>query len=220
MTSVRFIGDIHGEFNEYSQTIKNIDTSIQVGDFGVGFGHEGQAKVIDEFLDSIPGNHRFIRGNHDSPSECKKSKHWIPDVTKKGEVMFIGGARSIDAHWRTPGVSWWEDEELSMQDLYLASEMYRDWKPRVLVTHECPESVATNMMIPLVKGHSNFRSRTRDALEHMYESHQPEIHIFGHWHHRVDTENFTLYKPMGDDVKTRFICIEELGYIDLEVDLG
>jgi hypothetical protein len=37
MTSIRFIGDVHGKWKQYKNIIKDVPVTRQVGDFGVGF---------------------------------------------------------------------------------------------------------------------------------------------------------------------------------------
>jgi hypothetical protein len=58
-------------------------------------------------------------GNHDNPYMCKQDMvGYISDGTVEGDVMYIGGAWSIDnpvapPGWyrRTAGFDWWFDEE-------------------------------------------------------------------------------------------------------------
>ena len=209
---IRFIGDIHGKFEKYLPLIKGEIDTVQVGDFGIGFGY-----TTAEFVDSMLSNfgsqnytHRFIRGNHDDPGEASRSSHFITDGTVEGDIMYIGGALSIDRAWRTEGIDWWSDEELSYSELQSMIDLYDKTRPRILVTHDCPDFFANEAMIPLVRGLKNHPSRTRDALDAMYAIAAPEIHIFGHWHHDVD------YQDRGG-TGTRFICLNELSYIDLEV---
>lgn len=204
---IRFIGDIHGKYLPYLTLIEDVENSIQIGDFGLGFGSRGEPSYVDSLFKDYPGDHRYIRGNHDSPSHCKQSTRWIPDGTVEGNIMFIGGAASIDQAWRTEGKDWWADEELSIHRLHDMLNLYEMIKPEILVTHDCPEFLANEVMIPLVNGIKNFPSRTRDALDAMHHVHKPKIHLFGHWHYPLDI----------DYNGTRFICIPELSYIDLEV---
>jgi hypothetical protein len=209
---IRFIGDIHGKYAQYLSLIRSGIDTVQIGDFGVGFGPDGRSEFIDNMISSFgsPGfSHRFIRGNHDDPNEAKKSLHYIPDGTVEGPIMYIGGASSIDREWRTAGIDWWPDEELSYPELEELIASYETVKPDILVTHECPEFFAREAMIPLVNGFINFPSKTRQALDVMYAIHPPKIHIFGHWHKALD------YIYPGTE--TRFICLNELEYIDMEV---
>ena len=49
----------------------------------------------------VEGGHRFIRGNHDNPDACRREGQWIKDGTVEDDVMFVGGALSVDRRWRT-----------------------------------------------------------------------------------------------------------------------
>lgn len=194
---MRFIGDIHGKLPPYLRLLDGCKESVQVGDFGLGFGD-----ITADYVDDVLGtNHRFIRGNHDDPAECAKSKHWIPDGALDRGMMFVGGAYSIDREWRTEGVNWWRDEELSYHDLGKMIEIYSANRPRVMVTHDAPADTVARAF-SCYDG-----NRTRDAFDSMLAIHAPEIWIFGHWHKRLDM-------VIG---ATRFICLAELEYIDLEI---
>lgn len=205
--TTRFIGDIHGAYLPYLGIIQDHTNTVQVGDFGLGFGSRGDPGYVDSLFEGYEGTHRFIRGNHDSPEHCKRSQHWIADGTVEGPVMYIGGASSIDRAWRTEGKDWWPDEELSIARLNDLVYLYDMVKPDIMVTHECPDFLANEVMIPLVNGIQNFSSRTRDAFDSMFALRKPEIWIFGHWHVSLD------YMYRG----TRFICLNINSHIDLEI---
>ena len=201
----RIIGDVHGHFGQYLATIDGCERSIQVGDFGIFPHTHNPVELYDTH------NHKFIRGNHDHPDGCKQEPNYIPDGTfwEKESVFFVGGAVSIDKEYRTPGVSWWPDEELSIEELYNIYDKYVMAKPRVMITHECPEFVADQVMASVNRTKYEIPSRTRQCFQSMFESskHKPEIWFFGHWH--VNFDRVIL--------GTRFICLAELNYIDLEL---
>jgi Icc-related predicted phosphoesterase len=205
MTKMRFIGDVHAKFLEYQFLISDCEIpSIQVGDFGIGFNDWNAPPIVE----MVAGNHRFIRGNHDNLSVCKKTVQWIPDGTVEGNMMFVGGAWSIDRPWRTEGVDWWPDEELSIVELTAMIDTFVETKPEIMVTHDCPHSVADLILLRNGGGHKpNYPTRTGQALEMMFAQHQPKIWIFGHWHINFD------YIHNG----TRFICLGELSHIDLDI---
>lgn len=205
MPKIRFIGDIHGKQLSYLNLIDGIERSVQVGDFGVGFGTAGDPSFIDFQLNQMPGDHKFIRGNHDHPQKCKLSSHWIKDgyIDHSG-IMYIGGAWSIDHGARTPGLDWWEDEELSIVELDKMIGWYTTVRPKVVVSHTAPLNIPAG---PMGFRIWNGGSRTETALQAMLDRHRPEYWIFGHWHKSFDR---TLDG-------TRFICLNELEYIDLEI---
>jgi len=200
MQKTRLIGDIHGDLSAYEKIIEGSDNSIQIGDFGIGFaGDYWHEKVAD--LHTNP-NRRFIRGNHDDPGRCRETAGWIPDGTVQDDVMFIGGAWSIDAGRRVEGVSWWRDEENSWEDFYRFIDIYAQVKPRVLITHDCPTEISKTMFIDsgLSLGDTAFKTRTGTALQNMFELHQPEQWYFGHWHHtKTYLENDTKFMCLGID---------------------
>ena len=212
----RLIGDIHGEWELYHQTATDAinfggcERTIQVGDFGVGFSGPYWHDRADEF--HWDGTHRFIRGNHDDPTRCKKMAGWIHDGRIEDDVMFIGGAWSIDQAFRTEGVSWWQDEELSIEEFYRLIDVYDQVRPRVMITHDCPGDVSTEMFIQsglaLFKGNAkSIPTRTSIAFNTMLAIHQPEEWYFGHWHHSMK------YK-YG---RTMFQCLGIHDYVDVEL---
>ena len=212
METVRVIGDIHGDFYEYEQILRDCNTpSIQVGDFGIGFGGPYWHDRTNEFHTETP-QHTFIRGNHDDPQKCKTEMvGYIPDGSIKGEVMFIGGAWSIDNGHRTQGVNWWKDEECSYEEYQTFIDIYAQIKPKVMITHDAPLSVTKQMFIDHGKAFSKTQHKTLtgSALEVMFEIHQPEIWMFGHWHH---TEQMTING-------TNFQCVGENDFIDVDLPL-
>lgn len=199
---MRFVGDVHGKFNDYVSIVDGCERSIQVGDFGAGFKPlphiMGQTGLYETY------RHEWIRGNHDNPEVCRESPTWIPDGTVRGNMMFIGGALSIDRHSRIEGRDWWSDEECTMDAMYRFMDIYEATKPEIMVTHDCPESVAMRLF---ASGKNGYPSRTRQALDAMFGLHAPKLWIFGHWH-------MSRNEMIGD---TRFICLAELEYKDIDL---
>lgn len=212
MSTVRIIGDVHGKFAPYKSIIKDVPFSIQVGDMGVGF--RGYRHGEPKWLANPPhdamsaGRHLFIRGNHDNPEVCKRQEFYIPDGEYLDNKIFCcGGAVSIDKAYRTEGWDWWPDEELSTAELYAIVDRYVELKPEIVITHECPESVATELMAAFNKVKVGDGSRTRQAFEVMLHHHQPKQWFFGHWHHSIEFQRG----------RTTFRCLNELEYADVEL---
>ena len=221
MALTRIVGDIHGGFNEYSFYTLGVgrtrhmddpvppDRSIQVGDFGIGFYSPYWHDSVNDWMKAHTG-HRFIRGNHDSPAMCRTMAGYIEDGTIEGDVMYVGGAWSIDYAMRTEGRDWWRDEEIS---IYRFNEIIADYikaKPRVMITHDCPTEVAWDMFISKglsLAGSHQIKTRTGEALQQMWELHQPELWFFGHWH---QTKRF-------ESKGTTFMCLGEFDYIDVDI---
>lgn len=198
-----FIGDVHGKISQYLKLLGTIppgDRSIQIGDLGVGF--EGMSL----FYQQLPSPaHKFIRGNHDSPSKCRQHPNYLGDwgYLEQDDLFYLAGAWSIDWYMRTEGRSWWRDEELDIITLNKAQQLYLEKKPRIVVTHDCPEVAISQMVRP--EWIRVPATRTQQALQQMFSLHEPEHWIFGHWH-------FDKEFQIG---KTTFHCLNELSMISI-----
>jgi hypothetical protein len=211
---IRFVGDVHGKFKSFKHDIEtsNVDnlSIIQVGDMGVGFGQgDYWHESLDEYM--VENNVYFLRGNHDNPNSCKTMKSWIKDGTVIDDMMLIGGAWSIDHSYRTPGIDWWEDEELSYGELDALINLYEEKNPRIMVTHDFPTIASYKMFVRTGRSIGRkiqYLNRTAEALQAMFEIHQPTLWIGGHWHTSTD--------QVIDG--TRFICLNELEWADINLD--
>lgn len=220
MTIIRFIGDVHGKFGRYRTILQTSPhRTHQVGDMGVGFLRwpHGEPQANPPFDLMVEKEATFHRGNHDSPKVCREHKQCIQDGTVIDNMMFIGGALSIDKAMRIPDFSWWENEELPSSELRIMKMVYGVNAPPIMVTHECPESIAEMIVGSLadlarpgqkIKLDPRFASRTRFAFESMFRAYKPKLWLFGHWH-----------VPFDQVVNgTRFICLPELACLDVDVD--
>ena len=199
-----FIGDVHGKFARYEKIISEVQNSIQVGDMGIGFikfphGEPSQNPPYDKMVKS---GARFIRGNHDNPTACKKHSQWIPDGAVENDTMFVGGGFSIDYAYRIRGYSWWEDEQLSPEQLQVMIDTYLVVEPKVMVTHDCPQFLYGRIHEQVF----NSKSITPEAFDRMFGSgHRPKLWVFGHHH-----------KSFDEIIEgTRFVCLAELEVKDL-----
>ncbi len=200
---MRFIGDIHGHFDIYEALTKDVEQSIQVGDFGIGFD-EG---IVVPYLSM---NHRFIRGNHDNPAECRKHPNYIEDghteIIDGARAMFVGGAKSIDRYKRIEGKEWWPDEEI--QDYANWShifDIYENFRPDVMVTHDLPQSVAEEVFGFPIYDESETRLSFDFCVKHSF--HKPKMWVFGHWHSMRDV--------IVDGV--RYVCVDKNTYVDINL---
>ena len=201
-----FIGDVHGFFDRYKKIIKKHPETIQVGDMGVGFhrmiGDDRTPERNPPYDAMAKGNHRFIRGNHDNPAVCRQHDFWIPDGHVEGDMMFIGGADSIDKAYRIEGLSWWREEQLDYGEWVVTYDTYLKNTPRIMVTHDCPRSIYYHLHERVFETPDDATSRN---LQYFFESHKPELWIFGHHHLSFD-------KVIDG---TRFVCLDELETMEI-----
>ena len=213
-----FIGDVHGKYKQYKRIIEESEhPTIQLGDMGVGFKRNNPSDWHTTWYPNPPhktmilDDHRFIRGNHDNPSVCRKHSQWIADghtmTTDLGnKIMFIGGAFSIDRAYRNEGYDWWADEEMSYDELQTLIDEYIHFKPNIMVTHDCPSNIADIIFASDMR-FGKFNTRTGSAFEAMFNNHQPDKWLFGHWH----------ISKKQQIQNTNFICLSELETLTLDI---
>lgn len=225
---LRIVGDVHGYLDRYLNIAKKAKYSLCVGD--VGFDYSYLTRHLD------PQYGRLIGGNHDNYSkkpceecngpDCKicegrgfvftcQSKHFLGDfgqweVPDFGKLFYVRGAWSIDKDFRIPGVSWWEDEEISIAQGCKALDLYSKLKPNFVVTHTVPMWVVPQIPFKRIFGDVIHQPRTEQMLQSMWDVHQPKTWVFGHWH--INWWKWMTHPKTGN--KTRFICLNELSYAD------
>lgn len=203
MKYIRIISDVHGYISKpnphgrtYLNLIKKADLSIQLGD--MGFDYSKLEKVDRE-------KHRMIGGNHDNYDQL--SPHFLGDfgyhTLGNFPFFFIRGAFSIDQKWRTPGISWWEEEEISQKAGVECLKLYKEIKPDLVISHECPK-ICMERGVALNPG-KIYNNSTSYLLQQCWETHQPKRWIFGH-HHRNWAKQIE---------GTHFTCMNELCFIDV-----
>lgn len=183
------IGDVHGKLDQYKEITDNCAFSICVGDFGF-------QKEWDWHHENIGGCHEINMGNHDylpylySHPASLRNYNYFPSFG----VFSVRGAFSIDKIHRTEGLDWFPNEELTYQEGLHCFDEYCKIKPKIVISHDCPQSVCYSLFGIYQK------SDTRNLLQAMFEEHEPELWVFGHHHESKDI-------AFG---KTRFICLNEL----------
>ena len=212
---IHFIGDVHRMTDSYQKLLRQKfvgERTFQLGDMGVGFaterGRPGSPNggLHVDIMNS--GIHKWIRGNHDNPEVARRltDRGYAGDYGYDPEtkLFWVGGGYSIDRAYRTPGKTWWAEEELSYLELQRAIELYIEKKPDIVATHEAPSKAAKYLLYQL----PGFRpdklessmSRTSEALQVMLDSHEPVEWVFGHYH---VSKSFMLGR-------TKFSCVNQL----------
>lgn len=216
MKKIRIIGDLHQKYSQYLHLIKDAEYSVCVGDIGFDY------KTI-EHLD--PSHHVWVMGNHDNYDKCFAYPQCLGNYggfNLNGiDFYFVRGGFSIDKAWRerhrafTGQKSYWSNEELSQKNMYDCLTHYSSVKPELVITHECPRSISNHIGNPDILREfgfnpDTFTTNTSELFEAMYKQHQPKLWIFGHYHKRKEIQ----------EEYTKFICLPELGYCDIDKDLN
>lgn len=203
------IGDVHGKFREYEILCNRFPgvNTVQIGDMGVGFPLGRKPKFR-------PMYDRFFRGNHDNPAACKEfGFSYMGDGGSYDmcgtKFFFIPGAWSIDWQLRVEGRDWWSDEQLPQEVLDEVIELYKFDKPDIVLSHDAPAEVARALLSRYkLKGEppaTIYPTRTGQALQAMFEAHQPRQWIFGHYH-----------MDWTKEIKgTKFRCLNELSWTEV-----
>jgi len=190
-----------------------IKKMVVLGDFGMWPGRGGVAFLDDVNcalkqygvkqygikLYALPGNHE----DHDQwewwvnskmPTDengftfirshiliAPKVKFW-----RWGDKQFAiaGGAVSIDRGWRTPGKSWWPNEELSVKNL---ESIHKYSGPQVdyLFSHDCSNYTPWGFKL-----NPDMNSQIhRQKMDEILESLSPRMHFHGHMHKKYEWVN-------------------------------
>jgi len=188
------IGDVHGKLQEFFKIVKDSQyPCLQIGDFGFSKQWDilySRDDINDSMVKIIMGNHDYLPYLH--------TKYSMGDYGKVGDhSFFFRGAFSIDKLHRFYGIDWFPNEELSYLESCDLLDEYTIQKPRIIISHECPECVSKIIIEP---NNQFMKTATSSLAQQMYTIHKPDLWIFGHHHKSFD-------ETIGG---TRFICLNEL----------
>jgi predicted phosphodiesterase len=201
MKKITVIGDVHGKYAHYHKIIRQTEQhtyTIQLGDFGFKYD---TLKNVDHT------KHIIIGGNHDNYDICWNYPHFLTDYGYMNnfngiDFFYYRGAYSIDRNYRTVGINWWENEQVSIEQFMQARELYREIKPDIVITHDAPMEIVPYLLPP---GSRIYENNTNWALNELFNIHQPKIWRFGHYHKSWRmTINGTDFKCL-DELETESI---------------
>lgn len=207
-------GDWHGDAAWARRVIRSAPVGadgrrriIQLGDFGVWPGRTGvrYLDAVAEALAQADAVCLFLDGNHEDFAQlahCPIRRDGLRGVrprlfhlprgtrwTWHGlRFLALGGATSLDRPWRTPGVDWWPDEELTSADLDRAIS---GGGCDVMLTHDAPTGVDVPGLPPVSTWEPTEverAARHRDLLRKVVDAVQPRWLFHGHFHSRYDAE--------------------------------
>lgn len=215
---VGFLGDIHADWEGINQTLwgmweesgRDLDLVIQVGDMGFGMrgadslhsmslpcrvawidgNHENFALLFNRSVDA-GGADPYHETDHLGWNHFLKTWEYMPRGSIKNGILFIGGALSHDKAFRTPGVDWWPEEQLSQRQAGAIIDKLENYQGEIhtVVSHDCPMSFS---MKDYIYG-EEYSSLTREFLEHVRQLIKPRRWFFGHYHVSVAREHEGCY---------------------------
>lgn len=194
-----------------------VDLVCQVGDFGYWPDRSGRWDAFLATVAASPVPVFFLDGNHEdhralgeavadaragsspdrsSPVHLGGSLSYLPRgsrLTWDGvRIAVLGGAHSIDRRLRTPGVDWFKEESVALEDLDLLAA---GGPADVLLTHDVPAS-APVAGLPLEQMPQVWRTELADALAHRMlverglDAVEAPLLVHGHFHvswcHRLE----------------------------------
>jgi predicted phosphodiesterase len=215
---ITVIGDVHGKYNEYLDICAANEYTVQIGD--LGYNNTAVLPALSS------NNHKFILGNHDRHDvDYYDLPHCLGryGFYKLNEIkfFFVSGGFSIDQEYRKKMYysgqwpkTYFEEEELSPEECQKALELYREIKPDLMLTHEAPRSIIhefTNSEILKNFGYNpnTFTTRTSELLQAMFEYHQPQTWIFGHYHNSLNKKINGTHFQLLDELETYTIGLDE-----------
>jgi hypothetical protein len=185
------MGDIHGEFARLNCIINKHKPKIILacGDFGYwpNFRSQiiknGNTKIY--FCDGNHEDHNALKGlmeyHRKGPIEIQKNIFFMPRgrVLKLNNknILFIGGAESIDKDYRIPGSTWFPEESITEADI----DRLPNIKIDIVISHTCPSFVVEEMNLTPWNG-KNSDDQSPTMLNKVYEKYKPTEWFYGHFH--------------------------------------
>lgn len=176
---------------------------IQVGDFGIWTHEPDGHRFLDTVNEELRRNGiklYFVGGNHENWDHLNwLQKHSAKDYhghvyvrshvlytgrvnrwtwgEKGSEKIFqsVGGAVSVDKHWRTIGKNLWLDEEIPERVVYGLEKANRP--ADYLFTHDAPSCVPMRGLKPDLDS-----ERHRGLMDRIGRATRPNLWFHGHYH--------------------------------------
>lgn len=228
MKNIYCIGDTHSirvacnyieDFiNKYNITDSLL---IQVGDFGLGFNKVSELEQLTNINDILKRTNNelyVIRGNHDNPSYfngeyIRDNIKLLKDYTVIDNILFIGGAISVDRLMRIKNVSYWEDEKLVYNDIVktLTNIEY-------VITHSCPSFVNKLSDKEFFRLFCNNEAETNKLMNDCLEERNTLTQIYNELKSKNNNIRKWYYGHFHNDTcefidNTEFQCLDECDYL-------
>lgn len=211
-------GDLHGEKEQIQEYIKVLsdctkdDILIVAGDFGIPWYsraldmHYKDDKLLD-LLRNAPFTTCFVDGNHEnfdllySNPVIEKWGGRVHDLdgiyhlmrgeifTMENQTIFtFGGATSVDKQYRTPSISWWEQENSTSEEQSYAIENLKKHNFNVdyVITHQAPKQFI-HIIRHLLFNKVNITCPTQEFLTKLKPKLTFKKWYFGHYHDDINS---------------------------------
>ena len=205
------LGDTHADSYFMDSAVEvaleeGCDAIIQVGDFGYWPRFKDHRAILKDYPLPVV----FIDGNHEDFQELNTlpdqdiakiknnlyyAKRGSSQVIGHTNVVFLGGAWSIDHGYRTEGYDVFKREEtIKDKDVdYALSQVHRTID--VVFTHDCP------LYVNICDDNFIESLHNREQLDIVFNKLTPEYWYFGHWHRKYQQElNGTLFTCLDCNV--------------------
>ncbi len=221
---VYYTGDIHGSKFEIVRFCKRFNLTIKdvvviLGDVGANYYRNAKDAMLKSEFAKLKPTIFCIHGNHEM-RPCNiptyKTKEWnggvvwyeeeYPNIlfAKDGDIydiegtkhLVIGGAYSVDKHFRlTFGHGWWEDEQPSEEIKSYVEQQVKEKEFDVILSHTCPfKYEPIECFLPNID-QSEVDTSTEKWLDKIEEMADYKAWYCGHWHinKRIDKMHFLLH---------------------------
>lgn len=233
---IYLLGDIHGYWSILLQHLNHVNEKencyIQVGDFGIGFDEvENEVERLNRLNDRLVeyDSHLYIiRGNHDNPLWFKDDEYvdiksgltnifFLPDYSvlniNDENILFIGGAVSIDRNYRRVKRMGWWPEEVVQFDFEKASQFRNIDR---VICHTAPsfcKPLTFNQLVYdfakqdslLLKDLKEEREKMTQLVTEIMKNNKIKSYVYGHFHN--------TYRFFHNDCE--FICLNVNQFINL-----
>ena len=236
-TMIYITGDTHRNFRDVTMFAMNnntrrSDVPIILGDVGINYCNDLRDLILKTQLHKLPLTLFCIHGNHEMRPESidtyEEAERFGGTVyvekdypyllfAKCGEIydfngrkcLVIGGAYSVDKHWRIEeNAGWWADEQPS-DEIKARVEKKLDsvkWKVDAVFSHTCPQKyVPTEMFLNFIDS-STVDNSTEIWLDEIEDKLDYNEWYCGHWHtDKCDGKMLFFYNQYREIFRKPFV---------------
>lgn len=207
--SILVIGDLHGKFkllcNYLNSISKNYDYIFCTGEFGYWpeFCDFNDLKLSENtkfyWCDGNHERHDLIKNicNNEISKNIFYMKRGSVLTINDKNILFFGGANSIDYKNRTPGIDWFPEENISINDMNNLPNKKID----IIISHTCPLEFDISKHFYLYDNKET--ECNRKYLSEILKMYNPYLWYFGHWHKSMEYK----YK------NTKFIGLNKINFL-------